>query len=753
MLFISWDIIMRFSFASRTARPKFHLLASATLAFSVLSPAARAADAAPEEITVQALRGTKLSDLDVSTQVVTAEQIEQTPASSVSEILQKIPGVLMPQLPAGELHPTGDPVEIRGFGSTPGRTLVMVDGIPFSDPFFRYTDWQKIPNDAIDRIEVIRGGGATTLWGNMAMAGVINIVTREPQPGELRASLGYGSFNTVKGNLAATLYSDDKIRIGADLSGSRTDGFNKVPDSQNSPIFGDTASNTKDGTISAYYDPSEDAHFYVKLGAHWMHEQGLQEAIANNDWGTYDARMGGSLDLEKIGRLELNTFFEQWHYATQNASDQCYNQFPVLVAASSKCPGNIASPATASSYLGQIENAPYSTAGGSLVWKPHLDAGLGLRDVLVGVDGRITGATDELAIYSRANPVSPIIGKPPIDVHGQHQFEGVFAQATWEVPGLPLAATLGLREDLWQVTGGSVNGSPLSDNSAAHFDPRFGLKYQVTPTISLRGAVYEDFDAPGMNQSFRSFLSGSSLTLGNPSVQPETNLGGEIGAAYDDRRLKVEVNAFYNTLDNFIQSGKVCNSTAACASVIIPSAFGLGSAYSSITKNFNAGKARIAGGEIISSYQVSDTLSVSASWTRTAAEITDNGTLAQAIGTALANTTLPVNQQLGGVPAWIATASATWEIIPDLSVTGLLRSNPHFWTGTNHLTSGLNSSVTTVDLGLRYRVSRQVQLFFDAQNIFNVNYLTSAANDGAGYSSPSNIGTPFNAFGGARVSF
>ena len=705
------------------------------------------------EVVVQALRGAKQSDLDVSTQVVSAEEIGRSPETSVEEILQKIPGVLMPQLPAGALHPTGDPIEIRGFGSTPGRTLVMVDGIPFSDPFFRYTDWQKIPNDAIDRIEVIRGGGATTLWGNMAMAGVINIVTRQPQPDELRGSVGYGSFNTFKGNVAATLLSTGDLTVGLDLGGNTSDGFNKVPDSERSPIFGDTSSNSKDGTLGFYYKPSDDRQYYLKFGGHWAHEQGLQEVIANNDWGTYDVRMGGNADFGSIGRVEVNSFFEQWHYATQNASDQCYNQFPIVVAATSKCPGNIASPATASSYLGQIENAPYSTAGGSVVWKPMLDAMPALHDVLFGADGRVTGAVDEISIFSRSNPLAATVAKPPIDIHGQHQFQGIFGQGTYRLDDLPVDLTLGLREDFWQVTGGSVNGSPLSGNSRDHFDPRFGIRYQVTPDVALRGAVYEDFDAPGMNQSFRSYLSGSSLTLGNPSVMPETNLGGEAGLAYDDHRFKVEVTGFYNTLDNFIQSGKICNSAAACGGIAIPAAFGSGASYSSITKNFNAGNARIAGGEILAGWQVDDSLNLAASWTRTAAEITDNSTLAQTIGAALANTTLPVDKQLGGVPAWIATASATWRVTPALSLSGVLRSNPHFWTGTNHLTSGLNSSVTTVDLGANYRIAPSYELFFAAQNIFNVTYLTTAYNDGAGYGSPSNIGTPFNVFGGIRVSF
>ena len=113
--------------------------------------------------------------------VMTREQIQAMPETGVDQIVNRIPGIWTCTIPTGQLHPTGQPVNIRGFGtSTTINTLVMVDGVPINDPYFRTIDWSAIPKNSIERIEVIRGGGATSLWGNMAMGGVINIVTREP---------------------------------------------------------------------------------------------------------------------------------------------------------------------------------------------------------------------------------------------------------------------------------------------------------------------------------------------------------------------------------------------------------------------------------------------------------------------------------------------------------------------------------------------------------------------------------------------
>ena len=130
-------------------------------------------------VTVSAGRGSDLEKLDVSTTVLTRAQVQAMPETGVDQIVNRIPGIWTFTVPTGQLHPTGQPVSIRGFGSsTTINTLVMVDGVPINDPYFRTVDWSRISKGSVERIEVIRGGGATSLWGNMAMGGVINIITR-----------------------------------------------------------------------------------------------------------------------------------------------------------------------------------------------------------------------------------------------------------------------------------------------------------------------------------------------------------------------------------------------------------------------------------------------------------------------------------------------------------------------------------------------------------------------------------------------
>ncbi len=149
---------------------------------------------------------------------MTRQQIQAMPETGVDQIVNRIPGVWLPNIPTGQLHPTAQPVNIRGFGtSTTINTLIMVDGVPVNDPYFRTMNWSTIPKNSVERIEVIRGGGATSLWGNMAMGGVINIITREPDKTGASADVSYGSYNTSTAEVAGSYVVNDKVKVGAEL--------------------------------------------------------------------------------------------------------------------------------------------------------------------------------------------------------------------------------------------------------------------------------------------------------------------------------------------------------------------------------------------------------------------------------------------------------------------------------------------------------------------------------------------------------
>ncbi|MGY6553581.1 MAG: TonB-dependent receptor plug domain-containing protein [Wenzhouxiangella sp.] len=122
-----------------------------------------------------------------SVTVIDRADIELAPVSNLADLLAMVAGVEVRRRGAGGVQAD---VGIRGTAYE--QTLILVDGIPMSDPQTGHHDMNlPIPLAMIERIEVVRGPGAV-LYGGHATGGMINIVTRTPQTLEIGAELALG---------------------------------------------------------------------------------------------------------------------------------------------------------------------------------------------------------------------------------------------------------------------------------------------------------------------------------------------------------------------------------------------------------------------------------------------------------------------------------------------------------------------------------------------------------------------------------
>ena len=131
------------------------------------------------EITVSASRNESyLADMTTHTTIITIAEIQNSPAQSLDQFLKTIPGFNFSGAPTYLSDPTGTQTKIRGLGNA--KVLVLLDGIPILDPFYLTTQWFRVPMSGIERIEIIRGGDSS-LWGSMAVGGVVNVITKTPK--------------------------------------------------------------------------------------------------------------------------------------------------------------------------------------------------------------------------------------------------------------------------------------------------------------------------------------------------------------------------------------------------------------------------------------------------------------------------------------------------------------------------------------------------------------------------------------------
>jgi iron complex outermembrane recepter protein len=118
----------------------------------------------------------KLSRTAAAVFVITSEDINDSGATNIPDLLRMVPGMDVAQINANTWA-----ISARGFNSEfSNELLVMVDGRTVYVPTFGGVSWDvlDIPLEDIDRIEVIRGPGAT-IWGGNAVYGVVNIITKK----------------------------------------------------------------------------------------------------------------------------------------------------------------------------------------------------------------------------------------------------------------------------------------------------------------------------------------------------------------------------------------------------------------------------------------------------------------------------------------------------------------------------------------------------------------------------------------------
>lgn len=681
-------------------------------------------------ITVSAGRGSDLQKLDVSTTVMTREQIQATPETGVDQLVNRIPGVWLPTIPTGQLHPTAQPVNIRGFGtSTTINTLIMVDGVPVNDPYFRTMNWSTIPKNSVERIEVIRGGGATSLWGNMAMGGVINIITREPTSTGASADTSYGSYNSSTAEAAGSYVINDKVKVGASYNHAQSSGYNLTPAQYRNANLVATASKADNVAASVFLTPNDKLKLFAKGYWNQTYEDGLVWTYAHNNWSTYRLLAGGSYKFDENQSLNFSGWASGGSFGTINVGSGAYT---------------LNNTTATNQYVSQIEAAPNSDVGGSVFYEANFGP---LRDVKVGVDARRTMVTDYNNLYANvsANPTTFI-------VNGEHRFQGVFGQGTYRFTGIPVDVTVGVRGDFWQAMNASVlttNSSNLNvvpNASAASFDPRIGMKFYASDELTLRAAIYRNFSAPGMNQMYRVFASGTSYSTINPNLQPMNNFGQEVGFDFEWKGFTLSGTYFNNNLNNFIDYITVCNTSPACAAPYV-SAAGLGPAFTTVRQYQNVGNATFQGLELIATWQPFEQLRLTGGFTQT------NAYLTSSVNPTLVRTGV----QLGQVPSYMFTAGVEWRPIETLVLSAAMKSFPQYWNDTNH--TQLNDGATLIDLGLRWTPVKDVDIYGSIQNLTNVQYLaqgytrTSFEGSTVSASAIPQLGMPLTATAGLRVKF
>ena len=179
-----------------TKRNSDWMIAGLVTALAALPAAADEADSAQQVLVTASRLGDGL--VGSSTTVITAEELAQDPAADLPSQLARQAGVQLQQL-FGGVDGAQSAVGLRGFGATASEnTLILVNGRRVNDPDQSGIDFSAIPAASIERIEITRGNAAAVLYGDGAVGGVINIITKngDNAPASTSVDAGFGSFQS-----------------------------------------------------------------------------------------------------------------------------------------------------------------------------------------------------------------------------------------------------------------------------------------------------------------------------------------------------------------------------------------------------------------------------------------------------------------------------------------------------------------------------------------------------------------------------
>ena len=475
----------------------------------------------PETITVTPTRSEqRVGDLAASVSVLNEDAIHRSPALVLDDVLRQVPSFsLFRRTSSLAAHPTSQGVSLRGIGpSGVSRTLVLLDDMPFNDPFGGWVYWSRVPLLSIDQIEIVEGPNSN-LYGNYAMGGVIHILTRKPERKTLAVEGRAGNRKTAKLDFFA---SDVWGFWGLSLDGSlfHTDGYKIVAPGQRGSVDIEAGAEHHNFNLKLDYTPSANFNFFVK-GSYFGEERSNGTPLQQND--TQYRFLGGGVRFRTPDNSEWKASF--------------FSQFQTFGSSFSSVADD-----RNSERLVLTQEVPTYGYGGFTQWSKSVTPSHLLS---AGFDWRwVDGESQEIPTFSGQ------LRK----LGGRQRAVGVFLQDSWTLlPGLQ--ALLSARFDHWRNYDASPDVFPGQqipvdpDKETSRVSGRIGLSYQVTDSVSLWSAVGTGFRTPTLNELYRQFRVGDVTTLANFDLAPERLKGveGGVNHALNDK-LFWRVTGFWNRL-------------------------------------------------------------------------------------------------------------------------------------------------------------------------------------------------------------
>ncbi|GAA3895877.1 TonB-dependent receptor [Sphingomonas limnosediminicola] len=463
-----------------------------------------------------------------SINLISGREIESSPSHALDQLLKDVPGVqLFRRSDSHSGHPTSQGVTLRALGgNASSRALLMLDGVPQTDPFGGWVNWPAYDPLGLRQIRIVRGGGSVAN-GPGALAGTIEMFSRSERG--LSGEVDAGSRTSAEGRAYAGIATGDGV---LSLSGRAERGGGFVPITEATRGPADRHAPYRDWSARAQWNYRIAADIKLQVSADGLHDwrtRGTDFSINRTNGAD------GSVRLVGHGRW-------QW-------SALAYWQWRNLMSSfASVGPGRAIATRVSLQY-----SVPSNGVGGSFELRPPMPKNMELR---IGADTRrTTGESRELYNYVAGEP------KRRRFAGGVAWTAGAFAEATVDFD--PVTLTGGMRIDHWQVSNGHLFEQLIATSAVLRDDrdperggwlptARGGVIARLGGGFRLRAAGYLGWRMPTLNELFRPFRVGLDATAANADLAPERLFGAEAGVEYARGNVEISLTGFVNRLSDAI---------------------------------------------------------------------------------------------------------------------------------------------------------------------------------------------------------
>ncbi len=640
-----------------------------------------------DEVIVTATRtDRKLKDIPGQAELIKSKDIDNFPVNNIDDILKTVANVYVNR--SWGIFSKNSSVTMRGLESS-DRTLVMIDGVPKNKLSGGPVNWHSINPDNIERIEVIKGP-ASTLYGNNAMGGVINIITKKPSSGLEGSVKAFGGrYNTFGGsvNLMGSEIKDSKgFYWDFNAIYRKGDGYifelpENADETDVATYLQEYGAGTKLGyqlnkanSIELIYD------YYNELrgaGRQIFEEAGSYDKFLTN---SVKARYNGDYKNSKLRAL---VYYQYEDYCNQKEAMNDYNEYKLSDA-----------------------NTDKSDKGTWITWSKIF-----FKHHYVSFGGEIKfGDVLGDEIYR----TSPDI----INYNGKMGNYALFVQDEMNFFSDRLKIIFGLRNDLitfisgeQQITDPSKatgftesfyeNFAPNQWNAVS---PKLAVQYSLNKSSSVYVSYATGIKPPKLDDLCKSGKINKGFRLANPELKPETLTNYEIGynAGYFDK-LFINTAVYYSVGEDFqylVGTGDSIDTG--------------GSSLKPVLYRENVSKVGIKGAELSINYKISRKVSFNASYAYNNSRILEYS--------ADSSNTL---KDLSGL--------YVVEVSPHLFYAGLNWNNKYFSANLNCNYTGeqwaddentdLIEDYFIVNMKISKQLKKKFSLYVDVQNLFDVEYI------------------------------